>query len=830
MNSEKFDENFVNWLRDQNLSLRTINNYINAIKKINKDYGYDGCNYLDFINIVKQDKSFESLNNTYHNTFSCAMSKYLQFLNGKAIESQVGEKSINKIEYSDKIKVLQPNSKIENLSYTKPKEFRFFNEIYTINNWADYIVTLTRCLIRQNPNINIINFKFSQSQRVLWSSAGSEFIAPKQVMDNLFLETNYSGTAICKMSIELLKFYGINNDDFELKYIEKETRLSEIDWNEVSNNQLTKYSYCIPIKVDVFGVDNYVNSWLDAMYFICNALIDNGYKVDNGFSFIKNEPAEYDKDHYGTKLLNNNKYLQIPYVVSTILKYILVLLKCNSIGYNECHLFYKDKAEKKEVNIDKKRGFSHDSLSELEKEQLRNCFINHFKHGYKIGSIIDFKRLVNYYSSDFSNVIKISQEEVENLLLTTSVKIEDRLIDEENIIEKSIIDEIINYIDEKFNNNYFMLYYKDVYERFKEELISTNILNEQILKEYLSKKFANKYNFEKTYFQSNKNLIDLKSEIKKYLDTIYEPITVQQIRNLFIGVSEEKIKQILNLDNDFINVGKNTYLSIKQFKYNEQDLQKALNLVEELIQREQFALRDKVIDMLTKMCPLLVSDNLNFGDSGICKSLEILFNNDIKFRRYVFIKEGQEFAFSKLLYNTFTGNEEITIQQLQSVSDEMGIKLSKYYLVDILNEYIRIDKDKFIKKKLIEFDVLAIDELLTKFTSDLGYISFDEISNYSQFPNVGYNWNKFLLESYIQGYSAQFMVESDSNSVNKVIGFIVNKKIKTKNFDEFLEKVLIDSKIKFKNKEEILSYLFDIKLIGKRRYQNIDTIAQRINV
>ena len=33
MNSEKFDENFVNWLRDQNLSLRTINNYINAIKK-----------------------------------------------------------------------------------------------------------------------------------------------------------------------------------------------------------------------------------------------------------------------------------------------------------------------------------------------------------------------------------------------------------------------------------------------------------------------------------------------------------------------------------------------------------------------------------------------------------------------------------------------------------------------------------------------------------------------------------------------------------------------------------------------------------------------------
>lgn len=819
------NDEFAIWLKHQDLSLKTVDNYIKAVKRINNDYKYNGQNYLDFINYVKKEKDFQTLNSMYHNTFSCAMGKYMQFLNEK------NDCDVDIIQNNQNIDMIQINSVISNLSYTRPIKFKLYNETYTINNWADYIVNLAKCLIKIKPEVIISQFSFSQTQRTLWSNTGTEFIAPKQITQNLFLETNYSGTAICKMSIELLKFYDIKDENFELYYVTKQNQCKEVDWNEINEGKLTKYSYSIPTRISVFGCNQEVDSWLDAFYNICNVLIDKDFKINDCLTFIKIKPNDYDKDHYGTKKLKNGLYLQTPYVVSTILRYILLLINHNKISFDKCRVFYKDKTNKTTIVYSEKTNNQLPNISEQEKKQLRACFVKYFKHGYKIGSLIDYKRLINFYSLDFSKGLLISQEETENFLLDTSIKVDDRIIDEDNIVPKTILDKVINSVDEKFINNYYMIYYKDVYEEFKDDFITTNILNESILKEYLSKKFSNKYSFERNYFQSKTNSIDLKCEIKKYFDGINEALTINQIKNFFVGVSEEKIKQVLNSDVSFINISKNTYCELSQFNYNEKDINKALLIVEKLIQRDGFALRDRVIEILQQTVPDLVNNNLLFGNVGICKVLEILFNNDIRFSRYVFIKAGQDFAFSKMLLSSLKANEEITMQQLQSISEEMGIALSKYYLSELSKEYIRIDENKFVKKDLITFDIQKIDDILSKFTSDFGYIAFDEINNYSQFPAIiGYVWNKFLLESYIENYSVRFVVETDSNSINKVIGFIVSKKLNIKNFDNFIEKVLIDSKIKFENKDDVLDYLFNIKLLGKRRYQNIDEILKRINV
>lgn len=817
-----FDENFNKWLEQQNLSDRTINNYVRAVKKINYEYKYDGLDYSNFIKNVKSNQAFTNLNNLYHNTFSCAMEKYLLFLNEKKGTCDYIQEN-NKI-----INIVQINSIFDNLSYTKPFKFDFNNNSYSVHNWTDYIVSLVKCLIKYNPKIEIRNFKFSQTQRVLWSNTGKGFLAPKQITNNLFIETNYSGTAICKMAIEMLKYYNVDNNCFKLYLTSKQSYEEQINWDEIDLNQTSKYSFSFPTKIKIFDNEKNVNSWLEAFCEICNILIDKKYQIDTNFAFIKNEPNDYDKDHYGTKTLKNGKYLQTPYVVSIILKYIIAVLKYNNIKLDQCHIFYKNRSDKKPDTVNKKSPIS--IISESKKQQLRNCYINNFKYGYRLGSVIEYRRLMNFYSENYSEDIQISQSDLEKILIETSIKIDDKIIDEENILSDENLNKIVNYIDDKFNNNYYMLYYKDIYEKFSDELITTNISNEMILKEYLTKKYPNKYLFERTYFKSKTNLMNLEEEIDKIFKGVNNCLTIQQIQNFFVGVSEDKIKQTLSSNGKYINVSKNTFCRIEQFKYSKQDIEDSLRIVKNLIKKEGFALRDKVISILQQTNPSFIKNNLIFGNVGICKMLEILFNNNIRFSRYVFMYDGQDISFSSILLSSVIANEKVTMQQLKAISEEIGIKLSKYYLSDILKKFVRIDENEFIKKDLLYFDIQKIDGILAKYTSDYGYISFEDINNYSQFPAIGYSWNQFLLENYINNYSKQFIIETDSNSINKAVGFIVNKKLGIKDFDSFIVKVLINSKINFKSKEEVLNYLYEIKLIGKRKYQNIDEICKRINV
>lgn len=275
---------------------------------------------------------------------------------------------------------------------------------------------------------------------------------------------------------------------------------------------------------------------------------------------------------------------------------------------------------------------------------------------------------------------------------------------------------------------------------------------------------------------------------------------------------------------------KNTYCRIEQFKCNKNEINMALDVVNELIKTNGFALRDNVINILLQRAPAIIENNQCFGNAGICRALEILFNNNIKFKRYLFTKDGEELVFSKILINAFKEYDHITIQQLQVVAEEIGIGLSKYYLSEIFNVFIRVSEKEFVRKQSVSFDIAKIDDLLKKYTADKGYISLKDIKSYSQFPVMDYSWNDFLLISYIENYSPQFEIRTESNSINKAIGYIVRKDLNIKSFDELIEKVLRNSKINFDGADSVLNYLFEIGLIGKRRYQNIGDVLDRLNV
>ena len=130
------------------------------------------------------------------------------------------------------------------------------------------------------------------------------------------------------------------------------------------------------------------------------------------------------------------------------------------------------------------------------------------------------------------------------------------------------------------------------------------------------------------------------------------------------------------------------------------------------------------------------------------------------------------------------------------------------------NTMVRVSADLFVSDSQVDFDVPSIDEAIALYCND-NFISIREITDFSLFPFAGYSWNLFLLESYVRRFSNIF--KYDVRAVNSAnIGAIVRKSFDYGRYDDILAYVLAKSPVRLSDKQAVGNYLFDNGYIGWR--------------
>ena len=138
---------------------------------------------------------------------------------------------------------------------------------------------------------------------------------------------------------------------------------------------------------------------------------------------------------------------------------------------------------------------------------------------------------------------------------------------------------------------------------------------------------------------------------------------------------------------------------------------------------------------------------------------------------------------------------------------------------------IRDSKDEFIGKDKIDFNFKEIDHAISLFCQ-AGYTPIQAVNTFASFPDVGYKWNTFLLESYLQNYSPAFRVFQASACETKSVGAIVKKTSAYTSFDDILVDAVAKSRCQLQ-KDTILQFLCDYGYIARRTYSSIDNIIER---
>ena len=115
---------------------------------------------------------------------------------------------------------------------------------------------------------------------------------------------------------------------------------------------------------------------------------------------------------------------------------------------------------------------------------------------------------------------------------------------------------------------------------------------------------------------------------------------------------------------------------------------------------------------------------------------------------------------------------------------------------------------------------------LLRGSSFTGYMLIKDVDSFLMFPNVGYEWNVFLLESYLLHYSKEYALCNNGQSLNNVAGALVKKGGNFDGFEDVCADVLANGYVEL-NKSAALNFLAEQNLLTRRSYTGIEMALQK---
>lgn len=183
---------------------------------------------------------------------------------------------------------------------------------------------------------------------------------------------------------------------------------------------------------------------------------------------------------------------------------------------------------------------------------------------------------------------------------------------------------------------------------------------------------------------------------------------------------------------------------------------------------------------------------------------------------------GRKLSKSDIYERFCRTHSNFTLDQLNNFLQEKsgGIDFSSVYA-----NSLRVSQQVFISRDQVHLDIAKIDAAIDQFCKG-DYISLNAIKTYGLFPSVGYEWNPYLLESFVATFSQKYKLFHTRFNAYACVGAIVKKSSHFKDLDDVLTDVL--SRCKYiSKKSEALNYLFQRGYLAKRSYSNIEVILTR---
>ena len=457
--------------------------------------------------------------------------------------------------------------------------------------------------------------------------------------------------------------------------------------------------------------------------------------------------------------------------------------------------------------------------NDFDKELFKKVLMLRFQGGLQFDAVDfeNFKETCEIYSDE---KLIFSDEDLEKRLRYCGILYKDRLFPAEGIIDNDSKVKLFEYIENSFSSGKSVLYYKSIFSDLSDVFAYCfSLTDEKMLKAYIEyESEKGKYHFFTDYMSVEKNVkVDHAAEITEYLLSSGKPLSFDDIYAGLSHISSDLIYREIQTNPNFLRNEKSHYFHIGIFELSHDEADLIKKYIREEIEENGYAIWSRIFLRIQREMPVFLENNLYLSSLGIRNALAKTLGDRFNFDSEVICENDKHLSMGDVFALYARHHAPFSDIDLYNFSKEVGTII---YFWAVAEETVRVSKDLFVPKDKKKFDVVATDKALDTYLSD-GYILAKDVDSFLVFPNVGYEWNAYLLESYLMHYSKKYTLVNNGTSLNNVAGAIVKQGGIFTEFVDICSDILANNDVELK-KDSALDYLASQNLITRRSYRDID--------
>ena len=721
------------------------------------------------------------------------------------------------------------------LSYTKPVSYTYFGEEHTdISNWTQLYVAVLTSLFKDYPEklLQMCNTNISGARRIDFGNKtdAETMLAPKRIDDDFYVESNLSATNIASKIRILLDRCNIDYKNLEIKYEKHDSGVPKKNREDSCRNPDLALQSDLKKAVQIDGASNIESfrNWMvnkglaertaqsygsaitncEQLAYLLHLpetqLYGAGYEASLHLKYSLEKTAEYRE----VNVRQNNRYR------AAFEKYLQYLCETNPQG----NIVTENLIDKENTNLP--------AISCQISEHGKNYAIileKYFnENGYQPGRAIYRGRFKRYYTALFGRDIPESDEAWEKTLQFIGTERDGRIFPKQDGVQNDLLNEIIENVVSTLNAGASGISLEALYEKYNRRLAdSLHIYNQDAMTELLIAKAGHRFTKRYTCLVNGYNNADPNSDIIRVIKEYHEPKTLEQLHEKLWYIPFDRMKYMLVTEPSVVRAEQGCYYYAPNLPVSTEELQQIIHIIQVEIDSVNFVVGTRLVDLIYEKCPEVALNTGMLTPLCVRNSLAYLLREHFSFKSAVISALDSELNMTDVYAEYARERDCFTLDELKEFSEELSVGI---YWEAIMGEVVRLSDREFIRKDHITFDIEAIDDILDEQCHG-DYMPMKEVSLYLSFPNIGYQWNVFVLSSYLYHTSKKFRLLFQSFSQSSVTGAMVRMDSPITNYYEMIVDALSRSDA-LRSTKVALQYIVNCGFQQRLAYNDIEKAVQ----
>lgn len=480
-------------------------------------------------------------------------------------------------------------------------------------------------------------------------------------------------------------------------------------------------------------------------------------------------------------------------------------------------------ATKEKVNISKSEAMPKRKQPDT---KVLAILVGKFAKGYRLGSAISRKRFAQFYTNQYNVETPYNDEQLERVVSECGIIYEGMLYVPSIMISMDTRKALFDDIEKQFSDGIQCIYYNVLFKAFNQEFLGQNMVSGEMLRLYLE--FYNEdgiYHFEKQYFsKGGRANVDINTEVLDYVKAQGGSVTEDEVVDALSHFPRAKVVEAFSTNRQTLVLsGMRTRFHIDNFQFEREDHNAIASYLTREIADMQYVTFSELYNKMQSIAPRVIDNNIQFNQVGIRTALASLLADEFCFIGGFISDHDNPLSIQDAFIGMGRGRDSFAIEEVEKMAEDFNNAPINFEALAVRN--VRVSEELYVSKDIIHFDIDAVDDAIERF-SHADIISISEVNTFTVFPECGYRWTPFLLESFLYSYSKRFKLEHKSFNKNSVTGAIVRRTARFNDYKDIMAAVLAKASIKLEPQSCIV-YLAEHGFIERRRLQAIDEVIKR---